>query len=119
MIVAVSPFSDLRTVAAERVPFFASRANIDQAFRLAEAEAAFRADDVNPAAASARIRVPVLVIHGADDRDTPPAHSERIYEALSGPKKLLLVPGAHHNDVLTADAWREIDAWVALHWPSR
>jgi pimeloyl-ACP methyl ester carboxylesterase len=119
LVVAVAPFSDLRTVAAERVPFFASRANIDQAFRLAEAEAAFRADDVNPAAAAARIRVPVLVIHGADDRDTPPSHSERIYRALSGPRKLLVVPGAHHSDVLTADAWREIDAWVALHWPTQ
>ena len=119
LVVAVAPFSDLRTVAAERVPFFASRANIDQAFQLAEAEAAFRADDVNPAAAATRIRVPVLVIHGTDDRDTPPAHSDRIYQALPGPKKLLLVPGAHHNDVLTAAAWREIDAWVALHWPTR
>ena len=54
LVVAVAPFSDLRTVAAERVPFFASRANIAEAFRIAEAQAAFRADDVNPAAAAAR-----------------------------------------------------------------
>jgi uncharacterized protein len=119
LVVAVSSFSDLRTVAAERVPFFASRANIAEAFRLAEAEASFRADDVNPAAAAARIRVPVLVIHGADDRETPPAHSERITRALAGPKKLVLVPGAGHNDALTADAWRQIDTWVADNWPTR
>ena len=93
LVVAVSPFSDLRTVAAERAPFFASRGNIAEAFRLAEAQAAFRADDVNPAAAAARIHVPVLVIHGADDPETPPAHSERIYRALAGPKKLILGSG--------------------------
>jgi pimeloyl-ACP methyl ester carboxylesterase len=118
LVVAVSPFSDLRTVGSERAPFFASRANIDQAFRLAEAEAAFRADEVSPASAATRIRVPTLVVHGAEDRDTRPAHSERIWGALAGPKKLVLVPGAGHNDTLTAGAWREIDAWVALHWPA-
>ena len=68
LVVAVAPISDLRTAAAERAPFFASRANIDEAFRIAEKEAAFRADDVNPAASAARIHAPVLVIHGADDR---------------------------------------------------
>jgi alpha-beta hydrolase superfamily lysophospholipase len=119
LVVAVAPFSDLRTAASERAPFFASRANIDEAFRIAEREAAFRADDVNPAAAAARIHAPVLVIHGADDRETPPAHSERIYAALAGPKKLVLVPGAHHNDALTPDVWKQIDDWIASHDPSR
>jgi uncharacterized protein len=73
---------------------------------------------VNPAAAATRIHAPVMVIHGANDQETPPAHSERVYAALAGPKKLLLVPGADHNDALTADAWRQIDDWIASHWPS-
>ncbi len=68
---------------------------------------------MNPAAAAAKIHAPVLVIHGADDRETPPAHSERVYAALAGPKKLVLVPGAHHNDALTPEAWRQIDDWIA------
>jgi pimeloyl-ACP methyl ester carboxylesterase len=119
VVVAVSSFSDLRAVAADRAPFFASRGNIAEAFRLAEAEADFRADDVNPVAAAASIRAPVLLIHGARDRDTPPAHSERIYRALAGPKKLLLVPGASHNDTLTADGWRAIDEWIAANWSVR
>ena len=117
LVVAVAPISDLRTAATERAPFFASHANIDEAFRIAEREGAFRADDVNPAAAAAKIHAPVLVIHGADDPETPPAHSERVYAALAGPKKLVLVPGAQHNDALTPDAWRQIDDWVAAHWP--
>jgi uncharacterized protein len=118
LVVAVAPISDLKTAATERAPFFASRANIDEAFRIAERQAAFRADDVNPAAAATRIHAPVMVIHGANDQETPPAHSERVYAALAGPKKLLLVPGADHNDALTADAWRQIDDWIASHWPS-
>jgi pimeloyl-ACP methyl ester carboxylesterase len=117
LVVGIAPFSDLRTVAAERAPFFATRANIAKAFELAETEAAFHADDVNPAAAARRIAAPVLLIHGADDHETPPAHSERIHAALAGPKKLVLVPGAGHNDALTADTWRAIDAWVAAQWP--
>jgi pimeloyl-ACP methyl ester carboxylesterase len=118
LVVAVAPFSDLRTAARERAPFFASQANIDEAFRIAEAEGHFRADDVSPVAAAASVRLPVLLIHGADDRETPPSHSQRIFAALPGPKKLVLVPGAHHNDTLTPATWSAIDAWVASNWPA-
>jgi transposase InsO family protein len=31
-------------------------------------------------------------IHGAIDRETPPAHSGLVYRALKGPKRLLLLP---------------------------
>jgi dipeptidyl aminopeptidase/acylaminoacyl peptidase len=40
-------------------------------------------DDVSPVRAAARITVPVLLIHGAADVETPPAHSERVRAALS------------------------------------
>jgi fermentation-respiration switch protein FrsA (DUF1100 family) len=43
------------------------------------------------------------------DRETPAAHSRRIYDALRQPRRLLLVPGADHNDVLRGEeVWREI-----------
>jgi len=118
LVVAVAPFSDLRTAARERAPFFASQANIDEAFRIAEAEAHFRADEVSPVAAAPRLRVPVLLVHGAEDQETPPAHAQRILAALPGPKQLVLVPGAHHNDALTPATWAAIDAWVASNWPA-
>ena len=38
----------------------------------------------------------------ADDIDTPPQHSQRVFDALSGPKQLILVPGAHHGGALRA-----------------
>jgi len=111
-VVAIATFSDLRTVAFERAPFFASKRNIEDAFRLAEREATFRVDDVSPVVAAANIRAPVFLIHGSDDRETPPDHSRRVLAALRSPSKLLLVPGAGHNTALTADTWREIEKWL-------
>lgn len=111
-VVAVSSFSDLRTAAVERVPFFASKGNIRDAFSLAEAEAKFRVDDVSPVAAAARITAPTLLIHGEQDDETPASHSQRIFAALREPKRLIVVPHAKHNHVLTAQVWNDIDAWL-------
>jgi len=111
-IVAVSSFSDLRTAAAERAPFIASKGNIADAFKLAEAEGKFHADDVSPVAAAARIAAATLLIHGEHDAETSPDESRLIFAALHDPKRLIVVPGAGHNHVLDANVWREIDAWV-------
>ena len=54
----------------------------------------------------------VLLIHGADDRETPPDHSQRIFAALPGVKRLIIVPGAGHNGSLRGDVWSEIDRWI-------
>jgi alpha-beta hydrolase superfamily lysophospholipase len=111
-VVAVSPFSDLRTAASERAPWFASKGNIAEAFRLAEAEGKFRVDDASPVAAAPRIAAPTLLVHGAKDDETPAVHSQRIFAALHDPKRLILVPNADHNHVIDAQMWRDIDAWV-------
>jgi alpha-beta hydrolase superfamily lysophospholipase len=111
-VIAIATFSDLRTAAIQRAPFFASRANIDEAFHLAEAQGHFKVDEVSPVAAAPRIACPVLLIHGADDHETPPAHSQRVYEALHAPKQLILVPKANHRNVLRPDVWNDIDGWI-------
>jgi len=113
-VVAAETFSDLRTVAIERAPFFFTSAIIRRAFRIAEARGQFQVDAVSPRAAAARIRIPVLLIHGAEDRDTPPDHSERVLAALSGPKRLTLVPGAGHNGSLRPEVWTEIEQWIDM-----
>ena len=68
---------------------------------------------MSPAAAAKQIRVPVLLIHGAADTDTPPDHSRRVHDALEGPKHLLLVEGAGHNQSLRTHVWDEIEQWIA------
>ncbi len=113
-VVAQSPFADLETIARERAPFFASRADLEKALSLAEALGHFRVAEASPQKAAARIRIPVLLLHGAADRETAPSHSHRILDALAGPKELILVPGAGHNDTLAGEqAWRAIEAWLA------
>lgn len=48
----------------------------------------------------AQVRMPVLVVHGQDDRYVPPRFSEALYEAAPTPKRLLLVPNGSHNNSL-------------------
>ena len=96
----------------KRAPSFASKEEVEAAFRLAESTARFRVADVSPVASAPAIGVPVLLVHGREDRETSPAHSQRVFAALGGPKRLLLVPGVGHNDGLSRDVWSTIDAWI-------
>jgi pimeloyl-ACP methyl ester carboxylesterase len=117
-VVAAESFSDLRTIATERAPFFLPPAVVQAAFEAAERQARFTIDAVSPELAAARIRVPVMLIHGALDVETPPAHSQRIFAALGGPKKLMIVDGAGHNQSLTPAVWMEIERWLDALLPS-
>ena len=118
-VVAAETFSDLRTVATERAPRFFTAGVIDRAFDVAGAEGHFRVDEVQPQQSAQRITAPVLIIHGAADIETPPAHSQRVYDALRGPKRLILVPGAGHNGSLRSDVWKQIEAWIDEVLPVR
>jgi pimeloyl-ACP methyl ester carboxylesterase len=111
-IVAVETFSDLRTIASERAPFFFTAATIRGAFQLAETQGRFQVDAVSPKEAAAHITAPVLLVHGDADVETPPAHSQRVFAALKGPKRLILVPGAGHNGSLRAEVWDAIERWL-------
>lgn len=111
-VVAVESFSDLRTVAGERA-FYLPGFIVERAFKYAEEQGVFDASRVSPLQAAARIKVPVLVIHGTADDATSPEHSRRIYAALTGPKELLLVEGARHAGSLArGEVWDAIDNWV-------
>ena len=116
-LVAAETFSDLRTVAAERAPFFFTASTIRDGFRMAGARGGFDVDEVSPLRAAPRITVPVLIVHGADDLDTRPDHSRRVFDALGGPKRLVIVPGAVHNGSLRADVWRTVEDWIDQYVP--
>jgi dipeptidyl aminopeptidase/acylaminoacyl peptidase len=91
---------------------FFTRGTIDRAFALAENEAHFRVDDASPERAARRITIPVLLIHGADDVDTPPAHSQRVRAALIG-RRTSSWSRAHDNESLNgAGVWSRIEAWL-------
>lgn len=44
------------------------------------------------------LTVPLLVVAGTEDRIVPYAQSEALYEAAPGPKELMAIDGADHND---------------------
>jgi fermentation-respiration switch protein FrsA (DUF1100 family) len=57
------------------------------------------------------VRMPVLLVHGAEDRYVPPRLTEALYAAAPQPKKLLLVPNGTHNN----SAWQgDADYRIAL-----
>lgn len=45
-----------------------------------------------------RVGIPVLVVHGAEDRYVSPQFSESLYQAIPGRKALLMIDGANHNN---------------------
>jgi pimeloyl-ACP methyl ester carboxylesterase len=113
-VIAQSAFSDLERIAHERAPWFASETNIVDALDLASAEGGFHVADVSPVRDAKRLTVPVLLVHGADDRETNVAHAEALDAALTAPHVLLIVAGAGHNDVLSSElAWSTITTFLA------
>jgi fermentation-respiration switch protein FrsA (DUF1100 family) len=63
----------------------------------------------------ATLRAPLLVLHGDDDAIVPVEQGRALFEAAPEPKRLRIVPGVGHNDIvsragtLLAD---EIAAWA-------
>ncbi|MDJ0510830.1 MAG: alpha/beta fold hydrolase [Crocosphaera sp.] len=45
------------------------------------------------------LQVPLLLIHGTEDNTVPSYMSERLFQAATIPKRILLVPNATHNNV--------------------
>jgi alpha-beta hydrolase superfamily lysophospholipase len=110
-VVAAESFSDLRTIATERVPWLPGPI-VRQAFARAELQGRFQLEAVSPVNAARQITQPVLLIHGATDHETSPEHSRRIYDALTGPRMLLMIDGAGHNQSLTTNTWQQIEKWM-------
>jgi len=46
-----------------------------------------------------RLKIPVLFVHGTEDKWVPHSMSERLHAAAAAPKQLLLIEGAGHGDI--------------------
>ncbi|MET0951314.1 MAG: alpha/beta fold hydrolase [Pseudomonas sp.] len=49
----------------------------------------------------ADIHMPLLIVHGTEDRYVPSRFSEELFAAAQEPKRLLLVPGGSHNNSMS------------------
>jgi uncharacterized protein len=64
---------------------------------IAQHDLGFDINAVRPAADAAHLGKPLLAILGTADVTVPPAEGYAIFNAASGPKQLLVVPGAGHT----------------------
>lgn len=63
----------------------------------------------------ASLRAPVLVVHGDEDEIVPVGHARALFAGAPEPKRLHIVPGAGHNDLVDgmgAAYGTEVAAWL-------
>jgi uncharacterized protein len=61
------------------------------------------------------LRAPLLVMHGEDDAIVPVQQGRALYEAAPEPKRMLVLPGVGHNDIVAVAGPRladEIASWA-------
>ncbi len=61
------------------------------------------------------LRAPVLILHGEDDAIVPAEHARALSDAAPDPRRLRLVPGVGHNDLISHAGTRvaqEIASWA-------
>ena len=73
-------------------------------------------DDTSPVKAAARIHVPVILIHGEQDPETPMSHSKEVHAALVAEKRLIIVKGGHCPS-LDKDTWTVVDSLLDQVYP--
>lgn len=97
-VVLLGPFTDIPAIARHRLSW------------LPEWYLDWRSPSFDTLDRASRIEAPTLVGAGAEDRVIPPGQSRAVYEALTGPRRWLELPGAGHNDIFSQQA-----LWQALH----
>jgi len=60
----------------------------------------FNPNQLSPIGSLSKLRIPLLMIAGSNDKHTTLRESKRMYDVVSGSKELWVVKGAHHQDFL-------------------
>jgi pimeloyl-ACP methyl ester carboxylesterase len=78
-------------------------------------------DGFGNASKLSRVRAPTLIIHGREDRLIPAADGQELYRRSGAAgRRLLLIPGAGHNDILFVGLRAYMEAIRAfVHTPDR
>jgi pimeloyl-ACP methyl ester carboxylesterase len=123
-VVAVACFSSLRTAIPRYVRlflpvfgWFMSEAQIQAAIDRAAERAGFAPDGADAGEAMARVRAPVLLIHGKGDWLIPPHHSQTLFRAGNPSTELVLLDGYGHNSIFR-DSRGELKR-ESLNWFAR
>lgn len=101
-LILESPFTSLRDLARDHYPFLPP--GLPRHFTFDSGRLA------------GQLKLPVLILHGDQDEIVPVEHARRLYERFSEPKKLVVIPGGHHNDLSTFPSYNEaIQAFLEDH----
>ena len=92
LLVLVSPYSSLAAVAKEQYPFAPEWL----------LKYPLRTDRV-----IGSIKMPIVLLHGSEDRRIPLAHSQRLAALAHSPVELIVVEGAGHNDIDRFPSYRD------------
>lgn len=101
-VVAEACFTDLRTISVDyqrriaKLPWHFLR---NFAMSRSQKIAHFKAREVSPLEEVKRLQTPVLFVHGTKDELISVEYSKILFEQATGPKDMLLIEGANHNDV--------------------
>ena len=127
-VIAESPFATFREVAYARFgrPFHAGpwlgrtlfRPTIDFGFLYIRIRYGLNMEDASPEQAVMSSKVPVLLIHGLNDRNIPPYHSDLIEARNPESVAVWKVPGAVHTGAAKAapeEFSRRALGWFAAH----
>lgn len=59
-----------------------------------------------------RLKAPLLIVHGSEDRIVPVSHGERLFEIAAEPKRFARLDGGGHTDLFDHGALAALDAFV-------
>lgn len=127
-VIAESPFATFREVAYARFgrPFHTGswlgrtffRPTVEVGFLYVRLRYGLNMEDASPERAVVSSKVPVLLIHGLNDRNIPPYHSDLIEARNPGSVVVWKVPGAVHTGAYQAapeEFNRRVLGWFAAH----
>lgn len=105
-VVAESSYSSFEAVAKERiariVPFPLAYLLVEEGMIYTRLRYGVNLWNARPDTAITQARVPVLLIHGMEDRETIPQHSLQMAKSNPSAVKLWCVPGAKHTGAYAA-----------------
>ncbi|MBT3200767.1 MAG: alpha/beta fold hydrolase [Phycisphaerales bacterium] len=97
-VLALAPPTGVNGVARRMYPL-ATQDWLDRTVVCAGELAGFDATDASAIDAAGKLKCPLILAHGRLDIIVPHNHSEQIYQAASGPKKLISLPLTNHVTV--------------------
>ena len=84
---------------------FASAANVAAAVYWWLPVRLLMKDKFDSSAFIAKVKVPLLVIHGDQDGIVPLSEGDALFAAANEPKEMVVIPGGSHGSIFSAETW--------------